>query len=471
MRKRFAVFLVLLISASAVLTAFPFGKAQDSSSANILLSPLSVTMNVGESVPFAVTVPRNLKDSAIFQWYVNGIQVTGENDPSWAFTPNEAGHYNITVNVWTSSSAYNETLNNSTSNLNQARTSATSQVTVTTSSPTGSFGYPFSSSQAGGHGGQFMAVGSRFLLEVEANVTSISALMDGFFGSNPNGTFIYSFGIYKDENGSLGNLVAQSSKGIINYSERWVTTWHTLSFASPPKLSPGAYWLMEIDNGSNNNYVMISSSPNVNYTSTVQAGTGGITFPTRLDSPIYTQNYTMCIFASYTTGTLTISPISTPTSSLTTLPATTENDSIVNLEISGNITNSQMSNVTITTNQSASMVTISFTVMGERGTIGFCNITIPKSEIHNPTTPTVFIDGQLASNQGFTQDANNYYVWYTTHFSTHQISIVFAPTSSSGTSAQSSLLQVVYGVAIAATVVATIIVALMLIIRGNKNKR
>ena len=52
----------------------------------------------------------------------------------------------------------------------------------------------------------------------------------------------------------------------------------------------------------------------------------------------------------------------------------------------------------------------------------------------------------------------------------HHISIVFAPTSSSGTATQSSLLQVVYGVAIAAAVVATVVVVLTLIIRGKKNK-
>jgi hypothetical protein len=38
----------------------------------------------------------------------------------------------------------------------------------------------------------------------------------------------------------------------------------------------------------------------------------------------------------------------------------------------------------------------------------------------------VYIDNQTAPNQDYTQDADNYYVWYTTKFSTHQVSIVFA---------------------------------------------
>ena len=466
MRALFAVLFIVLISVSAVFAAIPFGKTQNSSSSNIVLSPLSVTMNVDESVPFTVTVPQNLKDSAIFQWYINGTQVEEENDPSWAFTPTIAGHYSITIDVWTSSNAFNETVNNSTSDLNPSYMSATAKVTVSTSSPTGSFGYPFSSSQAGGHGEQYLAVGSRFLLKVEANVTSISCLMDGYYGN-----FIYSFAIYNDENRSLGNLVAQSSQGFINYSDRYVTTWHTLSFPSPVKLNSGIYWLMEIDNGSNINYVIIRSNPNVNNTATVEASTGGLKFPTTVDSPVYTQNYAMCIFASYTTGTQTGSPTPIPTPSPTTIPATTDNGSIFNLAINGNITDSQISNITIGTNQSATMTTISFTVTGEGGTIGFGNITIPKSVVTYGTTPTIYNDYQPALNQGYTQDGTNYYVWYTTHFSTHQISIVFTQSSASGAIVQSSLLQIIYGIAIAVAVVITVVVALMLIIKEQKNKK
>jgi hypothetical protein len=71
-----------------------------------------------------------------------------------------------------------------------------------------------------------------------------------------------------------------------------------------------------------------------------------------------------------------------------------------------------MSNLKITTNQTASTTTLSFTVTGQSGTTGFGNVTVPKSAVP-------------ASNQGYTQDTNNYYVWYTTHFSTHKVSIVF----------------------------------------------
>jgi hypothetical protein len=45
--------------------------------------------------------------------------------------------------------------------------------------------------------------------------------------------------------------------------------------------------------------------------------------------------------------------------------------------------------------------------------------------------PTIYIDSQPVQNQGYTQDTYNYYVWYTTHFSTHQVTIQFAAASKS----------------------------------------
>ena len=164
-----------------------------------------------------------------------------------------------------------------------------------------------------------------------------------------------------------------------------------------------------------------------------------------------------------------VSPTPTPTA--TTVPATTDTGATVDLAISGNVTSTQMSNVTIATNQSATSTTVSFTLTGESGTTGFSNMTIPKSAVHYGTTPTIYIDGQPAQDQGYTQDANNYYVWYTTHFSTHEISIVFTTTSPSPTpTAQSSLPQeAIYEIAVAVAVVA--IVAVVLVLRKSKKSK
>jgi hypothetical protein len=120
--------------------------------------------------------------------------------------------------------------------------------------------------------------------------------------------------------------------------------------------------------------------------------------------------------------------------SRTTVTAATNGGKTISLTLVGNVTSSQMSNVTITTDRSAATTTVSFIVTGLSGTAGFSNITISMSAVPYGSTPTVYIDNQTAPNQGYTQDANNYYVWYTTQFSTHQISIVFNTPSSSSSS-------------------------------------
>jgi len=151
-----------------------------------------------------------------------------------------------------------------------------------------------------------------------------------------------------------------------------------------------------------------------------------------------------------------------PTPSPTTVPPTTDGYGVpVNFTISGNVTSAQMSNVTIATNQSATTTTISFTVTGESGTTGFGNVTIPKSAVPYGTTPTIYIDNQPAQDQGYTQDSINYYVWYTIHFSTHEVSIVFTTASSS-----SLPQEAIYGIAAAVAIVA--IVAVVLVLRKSK---
>ena len=108
------------------------------------------------------------------------------------------------------------------------------------------------------------------------------------------------------------------------------------------------------------------------------------------------------------------------------MKAKMDNGAIVDLSISGNVTSSQMSNIMISTNQSNISTTVSFTVTGESGTTGSSRITIPKTAILYGTKPLVFIDGQEATSQSYTQDSENFYVWYTTQFSMHQIRIQFS---------------------------------------------
>jgi hypothetical protein len=147
----------------------------------------------------------------------------------------------------------------------------------------------------------------------------------------------------------------------------------------------------------------------------------------------------------------------------------------VNLALSGNITSTQMSNVTITTNN-ATTTGLYFTVTGENGTVGFSKITIPKSLVPTGTTPLIFIDGLLSLSQGYTQDTNNYYVWYTTHFSRHQISIMFTSSTPSPTppitapNEQSNWLQIFYGVGAAIVIVVVIVGGIYVVINRKKGK-
>ena len=132
----------------------------------------------------------------------------------------------------------------------------------------------------------------------------------------------------------------------------------------------------------------------------------------------------------------TTSPTPTPiptTSPEKIVTATTDSGAIVYLLLRGSINNTQMFNVTISTNQSAATTTLSFFVSGEGGTTGFSNITIPKIAVPYGTTPTIYIDNRPAQDQGFTQDLNNFYVWYTTHFSTHWVKVQFVTSSTSQT--------------------------------------
>ena len=182
---------------------------------------------------------------------------------------------------------------------------------------------------------------------------------------------------------------------------------------------------------------------------------------------------------STATPTPTLTAVSNGTSQSSTtgqnsiLQATTDKGEVVNLPISGNITASQIHNVIIATNQSASTTIVSFSVRGPSGNIGFSNITIPKVDIPYGKVPAIYIDDQLAQNQGYTQDANNYYVWYTTHFSAHQVSIIFRRAANSTPKQNQSQVNwpdVGYGVGLGFAIAATMLVALMLMTRSRKSQ-
>lgn len=124
-------------------------------------------------------------------------------------------------------------------------------------------------------------------------------------------------------------------------------------------------------------------------------------------------------------------PAPVPSSTHKTLQATTQDGSNVTLTVRGNITNAELSTVSINADVGAVQTIVSFSVTGEIGTAGFGNLTIPKSTVPYGTFPKVYLDGRLTPSQGYSQDADNYYVWWTLHFSKHTVSIVFGASDSS----------------------------------------
>jgi hypothetical protein len=138
------------------------------------------------------------------------------------------------------------------------------------------------------------------------------------------------------------------------------------------------------------------------------------------------------------------SPTPTPTLKPATINATTENGIKINLVVTGNITSQQITNLQITKSQSSKTITVSFNLKGTNGDEGIGNFTIPKSAVDSGTDPKVFIDNAQTSNQGYNQDERNYYVWFTTHFSSHEVSIVFsAPVSKADWISQNTIYLVV----------------------------
>ena len=145
-------------------------------------------------------------------------------------------------------------------------------------------------------------------------------------------------------------------------------------------------------------------------------------------------NITVNSATSTPTSTPTPKPTITPTptpSTTTNVTATTGTGATVDLAISGNVTSSQISDAIIASYLPTKTTTVSFTITGPNGTAGFGNMTIPKTAVYSGSSPILYIDGLQASNQGYTQDANNFYVWFTTSFSTHQVSIQFVVSSTS----------------------------------------
>ena len=135
----------------------------------------------------------------------------------------------------------------------------------------------------------------------------------------------------------------------------------------------------------------------------------------------------LIVFFLVSLSICTLVSMQTHALSATTVPATNGVGAIVDLELSGNVTSSQISNAIITSYAPTKTTTVSFTTAARAlfSATVFGNMTIPKTAVYHGTTPSVYIDGLQAPQQGYTQDAHNFYVWFTTFQGLHRVSIQF----------------------------------------------
>ena len=130
-----------------------------------------------------------------------------------------------------------------------------------------------------------------------------------------------------------------------------------------------------------------------------------------------------------TTASPTPSQTPSPSETTVTIIATASDGSNFTLTAQGAITNSTIQSAKISLDGS-NTTTISIVVVAQSETNGLGNLTIPNSAIPYAGTPSIYVNNVLASNQGYVQDAKNYYVWYATNSGTYELKIVFKASSS-----------------------------------------
>jgi hypothetical protein len=68
------------------------------SALSVTISPTSTTIDVGHSVSFTSSASGGTSPYT-YQWYINGVAVSGATSSTWNFTPSSPGSYSIYVNI------------------------------------------------------------------------------------------------------------------------------------------------------------------------------------------------------------------------------------------------------------------------------------------------------------------------------------------------------------------------------------
>jgi hypothetical protein len=376
----FLIAILLYSSALAATINFAVGATPVSVSIN----PVAASINVGESVVFNST----LAGASIpyrYTWFLNGTTLS-ETGTSWTFTPSTRGTYIVYLKVYPS-------INDTAYNIAQ---SENAQVIVGSQSFIGVFGYPNGSSQASGSGTQYTVDGSRFSLNAESNVTSMSCLMR--YQTIPydlTRNYTYAFAIYGDYNGTVGNLIAQTVQGTMYYYDNNGPLWYTLDFPSVVHLPPAAYWLIEVHNASGE--ILVGSDVIEGYES-LDSFINGMTFPKSLPSPVTFSNYVFCIYASWAVNiSASLSP--------------ENNDFSI-------ASNSTVSPLVYNSNTNE----VNFNVSGPSGTTGYTEAFISKTMLPDVTEANVTLDGKQ-QNVTASSIGDSWVLRFVYPHSTHEVSI------------------------------------------------
>ena len=455
----------------------------------VTVSPASWIMDVGQSKTFSAAASGGSGSYTSYQWYVGGSLQSGATLSTFSYVLGSVGSYLITVAVTDSLGA--TSAQSSAVSVTVAASPSVSivpvgplkmdigQTKIFTAASLGGSGtihyqWYVGSGSVGTDSSSYTYTASGSSASITCKVTDSASSSATSLASNAVSVTVNSVLVAPSVSASLGLVsLGQTSSltsslvttGSSPYTYQWFSkapgagsyslisgaTSSSYSFVTSGSTVVGS-WSFELNvtdaaNAVVNSFVQVTvtlsptptSSPIPTPTSTTTPSPTPTSSPTLEPTPTSTPTSTSTPKA---TPTPTAKPSPSPTPLETTVKAKTDSGATVNLAIRGNITSSQMSNVTITTNQSTNSTTLSITVTGQSGTTGFSNVTIPKNAILYGTNPVVFIDGQQAANQGYTQDPQNFYVWYTMYLNTHLMKIQFAVSLKPQMSSFESLLAV-----------------------------
>ena len=120
------------------------------------------------------------------------------------------------------------------------------------------------------------------------------------------------------------------------------------------------------------------------------------------------------LISDFMEGKNSASALTSP-DAIQTIQTTSIDGKNVTLAIQGNVSASQFTDLFFENLPDwYNNTNINFDLAGLNGSTAFVNMTIPKNAILEGTEPVVATNGRIPMNDGFTQDNENFYVWFTT---------------------------------------------------------